>query len=108
MLNLMTEVVRDLRVYPENLRRNLERTQGLIFSQDVMLALTEKGMTREEAYRLVQGHALRAWEEERPLLALLREDERVRAVLTEEELEACFRVENHLRHVDTIFARFGL
>jgi len=108
MLHLMTQVVREMRVYPEAMRRNLEVTQGVIFSQQVMLRLVEKGMSREEAYRLVQEHSLRAWEERRPLLELLREDRRVREVLSEEELQDCFNYEPHLRHVDAIFARFGL
>lgn len=108
MLHLMTQVVREMRVYPEAMRRNVEVTQGVIFSQQVMLRLVEKGMSREAAYRLVQEHSLRAWEERRPLLELLREDGRVREVLSEEELQDCFNYEPHLRHVDAIFARFGL
>lgn len=116
MLTLMTEIVADMRVYPERMRANLELTGGLTFSQKVMLALVEKGMSREEAYRIVQGHALAAWEAGRAgapaggpsFRERVAADPEVRARLTAEELAACFDPAAYLRHVDEIFARLGL
>ena len=94
----------------------MERTEGLIFSQQVLLALTQKGMAREEAYALVQGHALAVWQEQQGawpgsasrFQMRLQADHRIRQYLSEEELAQCFDLEKHLRHVDTIFARAGL
>ncbi len=115
MLVQFTKVVAGLQVYPENMRRNLERTQGLIHSQQVLLALTRKGMAREEAYRVVQEHAMAIWHvalgaatpaagfQER-----LRADALVRRYLSEEEITQCFEVEHNFRHLDAIFARLGL
>ncbi len=95
-------------VHPERMRRNLELTHGLIFSQRVLLALTESGLPRQRAYELVQKHAMRAWQEERPLRELLEHDAEIVARLGRERLAALFELDHHLRHLDTIFARvFG-
>jgi adenylosuccinate lyase len=108
MLGLTADVVDRLLVYPDNMRKNLERTHGLIFSQSVLLALTRKGMKREEAYRLVQRVAMQVWEEGKEFGALLAASPDIHAVLNPKELEELFDVGKSLRHVDTIFRRAGL
>jgi adenylosuccinate lyase len=108
MLRRMTTIIRDLRVLPENMRRNLERTFGLTYSQRVLLALIEKGVAREPAYDAVQAAAMRAWEEQRPFRGLLEASPLVREHLRDEELDACFDESVHVRYVDTIFGRLGL
>jgi adenylosuccinate lyase len=108
MLDLFTQVVRGLQVYPERMRRNLEASHGLVFSQRVLIALMEKGLPRPEAYRLVQRNAMRAWREERPFLELLADDPEVTAHLSRDELTSLFDPAYYLRYVDTIFARLGL
>ncbi len=108
MLHRFTDLVRELTVFPENMLRNMERTFGLIYSQRVMLALIEKGLSREEAYDLVQPRAMQAWEEQRPFREILEEAPRIRELLSKEELDDCFDYRHHLRHVDTIFQRLGL
>ena len=95
-------------VYPQNMRKNLDRLGGLIHSQRVMLALTQKGVAREEAYRLVQRNAMKAWSGEGDFGALLAADPEVRKHLGQAEIAASFDLDAHLRHVDTIFQRvFG-
>jgi adenylosuccinate lyase len=105
----LTSVVDKLVVYPENMRGNLDRLGGLVHSQRVMLALTQKGVSREEAYRLVQRNAMPVWRGEGDFLSLLNADPDVTAVLSEAEIEACFDLGYHFKHVDTIFRRvFGV
>jgi len=108
MLDLFTGIVRGLHVYPENMQRNLELTQGLVFSQRVLLALIEKGLSRQEAYKLVQDNAMRAWRERTPFLDLLCEDEGVMRRLSRDELASLFDYGFYLRHVDESFRRVGL
>ncbi|MDF9297354.1 adenylosuccinate lyase [Geobacillus stearothermophilus] len=108
MLNRFANIVKNLLVYPENMKKNMERTFGLIYSQRVLLALIDKGMTREEAYDLVQPKAMEAWERQVPFRSLLEADERITSRLTKEELDDCFDYRHHLKHVDTIFARLRL
>ncbi len=98
-------VIDKLVVYPEQMRRNLDATHGLVHSQRVLLALTQAGVSREDAYRLVQRNAMKAWEEDRELLDLLRNDAEVTAALPPAELEQNFDMGYHLKHVDTIFGR---
>jgi adenylosuccinate lyase len=101
-------VVEKLIVYPERMKENLERTRGLVHSQRVMLALTQAGVGREEAYAQVQRNAMRAWNGEGDLLSLLKADKDVTRALPPAELETLFDLDYHLKHVDTIFARvFG-
>ncbi len=108
MLARLTRVLDRLVVYPENMRRNLELTGGLFFSQQVMLALTDKGITREDAYRLVQRNAMTVWQEGTRLEDQLKGDPEVTAHLSHEEIESLFDIRYHLKHVDTIFRRvFG-
>lgn len=108
MLHRMNRILSDLNVYPDNMRRNMERTHGLTFSQRVLTTLIDKGLVREEAYDTVQRSAMQAWEEERSFHDILREVPLVRDTLTEEELAACFDPARHLTHVDTILARLGI
>jgi adenylosuccinate lyase len=104
----LTNVIDRLLVYPENMQKNLDRLGGLIHSQRVLLALTQKGASREDAYRLVQRNAMPVWRGEGDFLTLLKSDPEVRERLTEAELEDLFDLGYHLKHVDTIFGRvFG-
>jgi adenylosuccinate lyase len=101
-------VIDKLVVYPENMRANLDRSGGLVHSQRVLIALTQKGLAREEAYRLVQRNAMKAWRGEGDFLSLLKADPEVTRAIPESDLAACFDLAHHLKHVDTIFARvFG-
>jgi len=106
----LTGVVDKLLVYPERMQANMDRMGGLIHSQRVLLALTQAGVSREDAYRLVQRNAMKVWESDGRLmlLDLLKQDEEVTAALPVSELEEKFDLEYHFKHVDTIFARvFG-
>jgi len=101
-------VVDKLVIYPENMRKNLDRLGGLIHSQRVLLALTQKGVSREDAYSLVQRNAMPVWQGKGEFLPLLKADRDVAKALSASELEALFDLGYHFKHVDTIFARvFG-
>jgi adenylosuccinate lyase len=103
-----TSVVEKLLVYPERMKENLDRTRGLVHSQRVLLALTQSGVSREEAYRLVQRNAMKAWRGEGNFLDLLKGDPDVARSLDTAKLESLFDLGYHLKHVDAIFARvFG-
>ncbi|MDI3328762.1 MAG: adenylosuccinate lyase [Alicyclobacillaceae bacterium] len=108
LLRRMNRILRDLTVFPENMKRNMEKTFGLIYSQRVLLALIDKGESRERAYDAVQSRAMQAWEEQRPFRELVESDPWISSRLTKEELDDCFDPRWHLKHVDTIFARLGL
>jgi adenylosuccinate lyase len=104
----LASIVDKLVIYPENMRKNLERLGGLVHSQRVLLALTQKGVAREQAYAMVQRNAMRAWQGGGDFLALLKADKDVRSRLSEAELEEHFDLGYHLKHVDTVFTRvFG-
>ncbi len=104
----LASIIDKLVVYPENMRKNLDRLGGLIHSQRVLIALTQKGVAREDAYGLVQGNAMKAWRGEGDFLSLLKADKAVRKHLSEAELEENFDLGYHHKHVDTIFKRvFG-
>jgi adenylosuccinate lyase len=104
----MTGVIDRLVVYPEAMKANLDRLGGLVHSQRVLLALTQKGASREDAYRLVQQHAMTAWEAGQNFKELLSNDREVTDLLSEDEIEKLFDLGHHLAHVDTIFERvFG-
>ena len=101
-------VIEKLLIYPDNMRKNLDRLGGLVHSQRVLLALTQKGVSREDAYRLVQRNAMPVWRGEGDFLELLKADPDVSKALTPADLEAAFDLAYHTKHVDTIFARvFG-
>jgi len=108
MLNRLTGIIEKLTVYPENIQRNLALTGGLFNSQRVMLALTQKGLSRNEAYELVQRNAMKVWEQGGHLKERLMADTEVMRYLTKDELEELFDLRFYVRHVDTIFKRvFG-
>ncbi len=108
MLNRFGNVVKNLTVYPENMKRNMDRTHGLIFSQQVLLTLIDKGLSREEAYDTVQPRAMEAWEKQVSFKTLIEEDATVQKLLSQDEIDECFDPRYHLKHVDTIFERLGL
>jgi len=97
------QVVDGLRVYPERMLRNLDASFGLVFSQPVLLALVAAGSTRDDAYRIVQRNAMRAWEEERPFRDLLAADADVTAVLSPAQLDGCFDLKRALANVNRVF-----
>jgi adenylosuccinate lyase len=107
-LNRLAGVIDKLVVYPKNMRKNLDRLGGLVHSQRVLIALTQKGMAREEAYGAVQHNAMKVWRGEADFLALLKADPKVLKFLTPKEIAANFDLGYHFKHVDTIFRRvFG-
>ncbi len=108
MLRETTRIMNGMRVYPEKMRSNIKLTRGLIFSESVLLALMRKGLTRVEAYKIVQRNALPAWQGGKDFISRLQEDRDVRRLLSEKELTACFDLKRHTRHVDAIFKRVGL
>ncbi|MGV2828819.1 adenylosuccinate lyase [Myxosarcina sp. GI1(2024)] len=109
MLREITNLVKNLLVYPENMKRNMNVYGGVIFSQRVLLALVEKGMNREAAYRVVQGCAHTAWNQpEGNFRALIERDETVKQMLSNEEIDACFDPQTHLQHLDEIYQRLGI
>src|SRR5690606_37666745 len=105
MLTRLAGLLDGLQVYPENMKRNLWLTRGLIFSQKVLLKLVEKGLSREDAYRLVQENAMRTWRGEGDFRELLSGDRAVSAALTPGELDECFDETADLKNVDRIFER---
>lgn len=108
MLYKMIDIIAKLLVYPEKMKHNMERTNGLVFSQRVLLALVEKGLSRERAYELVQRNAMECWQTRQSFKELLAADTDVAKLLTREELDNIFEYDYYLRHVDEIYARFGL
>lgn len=107
-LDIFTSVMRGLQVYPERMKENLEVTKGLIFSQRVLLALIEKGLSRQGAYEIVQENAMKAWRDREDFRNLLKADPQVTQHLFQEELDALFDYDYFLRYVDQIFQRVGL
>ena len=108
MLDIFTGVMRDLTVYPENMRRNLELTQGLVFSQRVMLALIDTGLSRQDAYAIVQRSSMRARKERVPLRGLLEDDADATSRLNAAKLDEIFDYSVYTKHVDDSFRRLGL
>jgi len=108
MLNRFGNIIKNLTVFPENMKRNMDRTYGLIYSQRVLLALIEKGMSREEAYDTVQPKAMEAWETQVQFKELVEAEEKISSLLSQEEIDDCFDYSYHLSQVDTIFERLGL
>jgi adenylosuccinate lyase len=107
-LHRFAGMIDNLRVYPERMRENLDRTGGLYEAQRVLLALVGKGVARQEGYVYVQRNAMKVWEEKVDFRTALKRDPDVRRVLSEEEIDGCFALDYHLKHVDTIFRRvFG-
>ena len=105
MLRKMTTVMEHLIVYPENMMRNLEKTEGLIFSQSVLLALVDKGITREKAYMLVQKNAMESWTRGKNFLKLLKKDKKIGELMTEPEIEKIFNLKAQFKNINIIFKR---
>jgi len=105
MLHRFAGLVASLRVYPERMRENLEASRGLVFSGTLLLALAEKGLTREQAYALVQRHAMETWEKGGAFRDRVLGDAEIAHVLRKEEIEAAFDLDRSLRNVDAVFER---
>ena len=108
MLQKFTNLITNLNIYPEHMKQNLEKTKGLIFSQKIMLELTKRGFSREEAYKIVQNISMQVWQSQTDFKALLLENAEVGQYLTKSEIEECFDYQTYLRNIDIIFTRvFG-
>ncbi|EAF5034165.1 adenylosuccinate lyase [Listeria monocytogenes] len=108
ILNRFGNIVKNLTVFPENMKRNMDRTLGLIYSQRVLLALIDKGLAREAAYDVVQPRAMEAWEKQVPFRELVEQDAIITENLSADEIADCFDYNYHLKNVDLIFDRLGL
>ncbi|MDH7479729.1 MAG: adenylosuccinate lyase, partial [Syntrophomonadaceae bacterium] len=108
ILAKFTEIMENLQVYPENMRMNLNRTLGLIFSQRLMLGLVDKGVLRETAYHWTQRNAMEAWRTGKEFISQVLQDHDIMGVLTTEEVESLFNYDYHTRYVDHVFKRVGL
>jgi len=105
MLAKMTTVIADMRVFPERMKRNLDATQGLVFSGQLLQDLVEKGMPRDDAYKVVQENAVAAWESDSSFRERVASDPRITKFLDAKALEHSFDLQRHLRYVDAIFTR---
>ncbi len=108
ILSIFTRIIRDLRVFPDRMWANVESSRGLIFSQQVLLALVDKGMTREDAYKVVQRNAMNSWDQSEDFRALLKSDQEALKHLSKEEMEEIFDYGYYTRYVDDTFQRIGL
>ena len=108
VLSIFTYIMKGLQVYPEHMKENLEVTRGLVFSQRVLTALIEKGLSRQEAYKMVQRNSMKAWKDRTSFLGLLQADPEVGKHLSKPELDGLFDYQHFLRHVDEVFERVGL
>lgn len=108
MLNRFAGVIEKLMVYPDNMKKNMDKTHGLVFSQRLLLMLIDKGISRELAYDTVQPLAMEAWENHKPFRPLVEGDETIKKNLTPEEIESAFDLAHHTRRVDEIFERVGI
>jgi adenylosuccinate lyase len=101
-------ILKNLKVDPDRMLENLNLTRGIIFSEDVMLALAKKGMSREDAHELMQELTMKSWEQRLKFKKVLLADSRITALLSETEIDACLDSKRHLENIDQIFSRFGL
>ncbi|MEK7818545.1 MAG: adenylosuccinate lyase [Bacteroidota bacterium] len=108
MLHLANDLLENLIVYPENMKKNLNTTLGLVYSQKVLLALTLKGLAREESYKIVQTSAMKCWNSKIDFRKLLEQDKKIKKIFTKKELDAIFNPKNSLKQVDYIFKRVNL
>jgi len=108
ILSLFTSIMKGLLVYPQQMKRNMQISKGLLFSQRVMLALIDRGLGRQEAYRLIQRNAMKSWKGNKNFLGLLKADPEVTAVIPSKELESLFDEQYYLRYIGEIFKRLGL
>ena len=105
MLEIFTNVMKDLIVFPEQMQKNINHTKGLIFSSKVMLILVEKGLSREEAYNIVQGYSAQVIDQEKNFRDLLDSDSNITKLVTKEELDNIFDIQQYLIHVEETFNR---
>ncbi len=108
MLEKMRQIIEGMVVYPERMQTNLEKSRGLIFSQAILLNLIDKGLSREEAYQLVQRNAMKSWEEEKHFVALIKADAEVTRYLSAEEIDQICSLQRRLKNIDLIFERLGI
>jgi adenylosuccinate lyase len=108
MLSIFLSIMDGLKIHPDRMQKNVELTKGLIFSQRVLIALIDKGLTRQKAYELVQRNAMKSWKEKKDFLGLLQSDAEVIAQISQSELESIFDYNQFLQHIDSIFLRLGL
>jgi adenylosuccinate lyase len=108
VLDIFTTIITNLNVYPKNMLKGLETTHGLVFSQRIMLALIDKGLSRQEAYKFTQRNAMESWETGKKFLTLLKADKELMQKICAEELEPLFDYSFYTTHVDEIFMRLGL
>jgi adenylosuccinate lyase len=108
MLNKMITLIDNLLVYPENMMKNINLTNGLVFSQVFLLTLAKKGISREDSYAMVQRNAMECWKTKRPFKELLKEDADIQTRLSDEEIEEIFSFDRYIEHVDFIFNRIGI
>ncbi|MDB4610170.1 adenylosuccinate lyase, partial [Verrucomicrobia bacterium] len=108
MLNKMIALMENLLVYPENMLKNLNKTGGLIFSQEVLLALIKKGITREESYALVQRNAMQVWEEQKDFKTLLKADSEIMNLLSEDEIDDLFDLQKVMKNINKVFERLNI
>jgi adenylosuccinate lyase len=108
MLNKMIPLIENLIVYPENMKKNIELTNGLIFSQVILLELTKKGVSREQSYSLVQRNAMECWQTKQPFKELILNDDEILNYLSQEEIDDIFSLEKYKKHVDFIYGKIGI
>ena len=108
MLNKMTYLMENLLVYPDNMRKNLDLTGGLIFSQEVLLALVKKGALREDAYAMVQRNAMQVWEKKKDFKVLIKADDEISALLDDDEIDSLFDLNKVMKNINKIYKRLGL
>ena len=107
-LNRLSGVIENLLVYPESMKKNIDQLGGLIFSQRVLLGLTQAGVSREQSYKIVQRNAMKVWQEGEDFLSSLKSDQEVMEKISPDELETFFDLNYHTKHVNTLFHRvFG-
>ena len=106
--NLLTGVIKDLRIYEDRMIENMELTRGLLFSQRTMLILVEKGLTREEAYKIVQENSMKTWDDGLDFRELITNDGRVTDIVSEQELSELFDYSHYTKYVDDIFEKASL
>ena len=108
MLNKMIYLMENLLVYPDKMRINLSLTGGLIFSQEVLLALVKKGVVREDAYLMVQRNAMQVWEKKKDFKVLLKSDDQITALLNDDEIDSLFDLNKVMKNINKIYKRLGL
>lgn len=108
LLRLLVRIIKDLNVYPDNMKENINKTKGLTFSQRILLELIDRGYTREEAYDLVQRNAMLTWESGEEFYQVLKEDDEIKKNFTSEELKEFFDVTYYTRNIDKVYKRLGL